>query len=194
MRQADAACSLRARPGAEVPRAEDPPGLPLRILRRRPRPSETETHRLTQMSYHGAPERAPGRPRTHALAGQCGVFRPRGYLGASGSSFSQNLSVSPQLLRHDRTAAKLTWRPAGNIPSTWVRWGRRQSVAARAPGNAPPPPLAGPGRMFRGRQTPGVASPGRRSPGWERSHRSCPQGVLSICLSVSPAAPALGSQ
>ena len=49
-RSADAAHSLRARPGAEEPCAETPVSPP---LRGRPRPSETETPRLPQRSSIG---------------------------------------------------------------------------------------------------------------------------------------------
>ena len=78
------------------------PGAASAPLRRPPRPSETETHRLTQAPYHGQPER-PARVGSSVSGGQ--LRRPPVREGRSGSSFSRTLcAVAPRSWRHDRNS------------------------------------------------------------------------------------------
>ena len=115
---------------------------PSRPLRRPPPLSETETPRLTQSPFHGAPQRS-GEPRS--ASSPLEKLRRRASAGsakaASGDSFSRTLqsvrsswrSRTKQLRNGARTVT------ADNILSTRVqRKARGSSVAARAPGQARP--------------------------------------------------------
>ena len=123
----------RARPGAEAPRAEDPPGLPLRILRRRPRPSETETRRLPQLSCHGPPGRDPGRPRTHALSRAVRGVPAWGAPRLPGSSVSRTLpSVAPTPATRPNSCE--TWPGAPSVTSRRPGYGGEEGrTSQRAP-------------------------------------------------------------
>ena len=118
MRSADAAHSLRARPGVEEPRAETPVFAP---LRGRPRPSETETPRLPQLSHDGEP---PGPRRSASPPARGGTFRAAGARRSLRKLVSRTHAQCRRCPSGD-TTKQLRNRPGlrtrGNTPSTRLR-------------------------------------------------------------------------
>ena len=129
--------------------AEDPkPGGSPELLQappRPPRPSETETHRLPQLSCHGPPERAQRTAPHHRPEGRRGVLRPQRARRRLRKLVSRTLRVSrlrpPPATRPNSCAAgrdvslyaiSKSWRApstgAGGITAA------EATGAARAPG------------------------------------------------------------
>lgn len=151
-------------------RAETP--VSVRPFRGRPRPSETETPRLTQRSSNGA---SPG-PPTVGLAQPCEEIRAAGTQETAFRKLvSRTLRVSHlPLRRHAQTAAKRApvLAPAVTRPRPGhaeAREGRTSQCALpghRAHGAGTPAPAP-----VRGQQP--VRGPRARGPGGERRPTTC---------------------